>query len=270
MKQLLSLFLAGALVGSACGQTAVPPASGPVVTLWASPTPPAPNPALPTSLEQGQICVINASAPITVLASPPGVVTITADQGPIRISGLFVDGDGKRQSRNFKGPNVYLIEPTAAGGTCELIVVSSMDSGTVIRRTIVATGSAPTPPPVPITPPAPTPPAPPPVDPNVAALKAALASDGQPVSTAAALATVCQTMANVTSQDPAVATYQDLLTAFGIAADKVLPPATTPATHRLVGSQLQAAFSKSPVAVIDRGLAKTTFTTLAAQLGGVK
>lgn len=138
MKHLLSLFLTVALVGSVCGQTTVILPSAPV-----APTP-APNPTTPTVIAN-QLYVIEASAPIVVLASPEGVVQITPQKGPMTIRDVFVGGSGKKEVKTFKGPNLYLVE-AKGDGTCELLVVPSMDPAQVIRRTLVTQTPEPKPP----------------------------------------------------------------------------------------------------------------------------
>jgi len=166
MRYLFSLFLASALVGSAWGQTVVPPPPKlPVVTLPNPPAPPVPVPTPGTAflLKPGVLYVIPSTGPVGVTSSPLGFVNVVAAPGPITMWGVFSDSkDGKPELRNYKQPNVYIV--TAANpGSCELLIFRSTDVATLIRQAIT-TGEPPPPPPPP-DPPGPKPPPPPPPGP---------------------------------------------------------------------------------------------------------
>lgn len=257
MKHLISLFVAVALVGSACGQSKID------VTLPSLPSPvPAPvNPGAPTVLTSNMLYVINASAPVMVLASPDGILKVTSDTGPIKIRGQFIDGSGKTETRTFKGPSVYTVEAVGQG-TCELIVVSSMDPATVIRRMIVSQ-IGPVPPPDPIVPVVP-------VDPLVSSMADALKADGQTASIAANLARVYRAIALSTVNNTAIATYADLFGQVKTLQDSAVVPASIPKLRSVIGQQFTSAFGTSAMAPIDRALAAKTFNAVAAALEGVK
>lgn len=66
--------------------------------------------------------MIDSDVPLLIFASPQKLVTVTRDEGPLRVRGKFIDGDGKTTTRTFKGKYIFTIE--AAGvGRCELIIV---------------------------------------------------------------------------------------------------------------------------------------------------
>ncbi len=90
----------------------------------APPNPP-PDPGKSTLLSSDMLYVADCTGPVVVLASPQGVVKVTSYSGPILISGKFVDGTGIRETRTFKGPNIYVVEPVTSGN-CELLFIPSM------------------------------------------------------------------------------------------------------------------------------------------------
>jgi len=105
----------------------------------------------PTRLTGADLYVIDSDAPVIVLASPLGLVSITEEAGPIKIRSLFVDGT-KAETRTYKGKQVFLIE-AAATGTVELLVIpksATASAADVIRKTLqVDQGIGPRPPPDP-------------------------------------------------------------------------------------------------------------------------
>jgi hypothetical protein len=158
MRPLLTLLLL------ACPAFAAdPPAPSPIRLpdcCRADPKP-MPGPETPTVLTAARQFVIDSDVPVIVLASPPGVVAVTEEAGPLRIRGLFAGGGDAPETREFKGKYVVIVE-AAHAGTCELIVIptGAKSAGEVIRRTLtVQDGTKPIPPPgpAPIDPPAPKP-----------------------------------------------------------------------------------------------------------------
>jgi hypothetical protein len=112
-------------------------------------------PSLPvTKLTGENLYVVQSDAEVQLLASPPGIVTVTEEVGPIRIRGRFVDGTGKTETRTYTKKQVFVIERVQSGNV-ELLMVPK---GAVERRLIA--DSDPIPPPKP-KPPGPNPPDPP-------------------------------------------------------------------------------------------------------------
>ena len=135
----------------------------PAVRLPSPPATPQPPPAPPgtvVKLTADLLYVIDSDVDCLVLSSPQGLVNVSHDAGPIRIRGVFVDGTGKSETRTYKGPHVFTVEPIGTGLVELLIVVPGTSAPEVIRRTIDA-NVGPRPPPDPPTPP-PDPPKPPP------------------------------------------------------------------------------------------------------------
>lgn len=136
-----------------------PLSAAPDIRFPVAPPSPAPAPIADVSRLTGeQWYVIDSDAPLIVLASPRGVVSVTEETGPIRLRGKFVDGNGKVESRTFNGKHVYVVEAVSTGRV-ELLVfpVGAAKEADVIRKTIdVDAGQGPIPPPKP-TPPKPDP-----------------------------------------------------------------------------------------------------------------
>lgn len=66
--------------------------------------------------------VVNSKTPGVLRPHPANLVRVTAEKGPIRIRGKFVDGSGLTESRDYAGPYVWILEP-AGKGTVELDLI---------------------------------------------------------------------------------------------------------------------------------------------------
>jgi len=135
--------------------------------LPAVPTPPAPSPQVVSKLSADQLYVVDGDVPFLALTSPPGLIKVTSDVGPIKVRGRFADGKGV-ETRTYKGKQVTTLEAVGTG-KCEVLIVplQAQTEADVIRRMLdVDDGTKPIPPPDPPKPPdPPTPnPAPIPVD----------------------------------------------------------------------------------------------------------
>ena len=132
-------------------QPVTPPAPPPGETLpdWPAtpvvpqPMPPQPAPKAVANLAADELYVVQSDDDVQLLASPPGVVTVTKEQGPLKIRGLFV-GNKIVSTRTYTKKNVFIVERIAAGDV-ELLLVPA---GKVERR-VVGDGGEPVPPPKP-------------------------------------------------------------------------------------------------------------------------
>lgn len=156
--------------------------------------------------------IVKADAPFLLFSSPPGLVTIMKEAGPIRLRGKFIDGNGKVETRTITSKNIAFVEPVpGAKGRVELIYlpVGTTDESKAVRR-MVDVLTAPLPPPDPPVPdPKPIPPGP--ADPLLSVLQAAY--DAEPAaatkaSDKTALAAVFRALA-VAVGDPVVKTGDD-------------------------------------------------------------
>lgn len=226
--------------------------------------PPAPTPGSSLFLKPGVSYVITSSSPVAVLASPLGVVSIDATTGPLRISGIFSDGKGARETRTYTQPNLYIVETTGAGGECDILVIRSLADRTGDIRQAITTSAPPPPPPPPN-----------PVDPITQAMADALKADGQPASVAATLAKVYRSAALgvASSTDKIygpVTTYGTLFTILKPIQDAAVPPLTIPHLRSVVGQQFASALGATQADPINRTLAANTFNGIAQKLEGVK
>jgi len=145
-------------------QPVTPPAPPPGETLpdWPAtpvvpqPMPPQPAPKAVANLAAEELYVVQSDDDVQLLASPPGVVVVTKEQGPLKIRGLFV-GNKIVSTRTYGKKHVFIVERVKPGDV-ELLLVPA---GKVERRT-VGDGDGPIPPPKPKPddPPAPKPPEP--------------------------------------------------------------------------------------------------------------
>ena len=140
------LLVAASALGAADG-----PIRLPVSPAIPDKMPPAPSPDAITRLAGDALFVIDSDVPVIVLASPANLVLVTEESGPVKIRGRFVDGNGRTETRTYKGKQVVTVEAVASGKVELLIVpVGATKTSDVIRRTIdVDAGQGPIPPPKP-------------------------------------------------------------------------------------------------------------------------
>lgn len=116
--------------------------------------------ATPVSkLTAATLYVVDGDTDYLLLASPKGLVTTTTEAGPVKVRGVFADGNGKVETRTYKGKAVTFVE-AAGTGRVELLIVpkGAASEADVIRRTLdVDAGQGPQPPPTPTPTPTPTP-----------------------------------------------------------------------------------------------------------------
>lgn len=165
-------FCAFLLPAAVAGGQAQP--APPVSPSWIKVPTPAPSPVPPPApgtiprLTGEELFVLDSSEPCFVLVSPPGLVSVTQDVGPLRIRGKFVGGNGKYETKTFTGKAVITVEAIGTGRVELIVVKEGAKSAADVFRQQVDANVAPIPPPLPPDPPKPpTPPDPPkpPVDP---------------------------------------------------------------------------------------------------------
>ena len=103
-----------------------------------------------TKLPAGSLYIVDSDTPIIVMASPGNLVTITAEEGPMKIRAVFA-GNTNVSTRTFKGKYLSLVEAVPdKSGRVELFVVpvGLKAEAEVIRRVLdVGSGVGPQPPP---------------------------------------------------------------------------------------------------------------------------
>lgn len=114
------------------------------------------------TLTEEQWYIIQSDSPLIVLSSPSGIVSVVDEIGPVRLRGKFAGGTGAVETRVFEMKHVYSIS-SVKPGTVELIVVPvGVDSeSSILRRSLVVSGTGPLPPPKPDVNPDPDVPVPP-------------------------------------------------------------------------------------------------------------
>lgn len=198
------------------------------------------------------LCMIDSDVPLLIFASPPKLVTITRDEGPLRVRGKFVDGDGKITTRTFKGKYIFTIEASGVG-RCELIIIpeGAKKEADATRKMIdVDNGEKPPPPE--------------PVDQLTIDVRAALKADVADVSLAPKLAGVYSV--GVKSSDTA-ATWGALFNDMATQAQKDGVTEKLVATQKVIQTYLKANLpwsgaSEDPLDSAGRVKAKVAFNTV--------
>lgn len=112
---------------------------------------PAPMPSVTETLLGGEWYVVQGNGNEQLLSSPPGVVSITEETGPITLRGTFVNSGGKVETRKYEKKQVFIVERirkpdgTFVEGQFELLKVPKG----VIERHVIGDGTDPIPPPKP-------------------------------------------------------------------------------------------------------------------------
>lgn len=113
-----------------------------------------PAPGNPIKLTSAELFVFDTDVPCVVTTSPPGLLSVTKEDGPVKVKGVFAGGNGKVETRTFKGKFVYTVDVTGTG-RAELLVFPAgvADEGGILRRMIDANNGSKPPPVDPVNPP---------------------------------------------------------------------------------------------------------------------
>jgi len=264
---MLQLLLVLALTsGGVAVNGATPP--DPVIQVPdGPPSPPAPEPLprRPAKLLANTLYVIQADPECIILTSPPGLVKVSKEAGPVKVRGQFVDGaPGTIETRTFTRPHVYFLDATGIG-LVELLVIpaGAADPGQVIRRPLDVDNGAQ---------PLPVPPPPPPTDPLAVALAAAYAQETETdkATQVQQLIGLYQKGSSSTVNDPAIKTYGDLFTVMATARKALMPDTVLVKVRRTIGDQLDKDLPGDATVPIDRAAAGKAFAHVAAALGGLR
>lgn len=80
-----------------------------------------PEPKVPVNptldFHTGQVCIISSTTDVIPRFHPDGVVTVTKRKytNGITISGVFIDGNGQTEEREYPGPWIITVKPTGKG-----------------------------------------------------------------------------------------------------------------------------------------------------------
>lgn len=123
---------------------------------------PVPVPGTIPRIKDQEWYIINCSEPCFILVSPPGIVSVTQDAGPIKMRGWFYGGSGKAETRTFTGKVVFTVEAVGTGRVELMVVKDGAKTPADVFRQLLDANVGPLPPP-----PGPGPKPPPPPDPVV-------------------------------------------------------------------------------------------------------
>jgi hypothetical protein len=104
------------------------------------------------TVRREEFYILQSESPLLVVASPPRLVEITHEQGPMMARGKFAGGDGTTETRMLLGNHLYFVDAVQSGSV-ELIVVpvGAADAGQIQRQLVeVQAGSRPPPKPEPV------------------------------------------------------------------------------------------------------------------------
>lgn len=111
------------------------------------PPKPSPPPGIINRLTGDNLYVIDSDVPLIVLSSPLGLVRVASEVGPLKIRGRFVDGEGKIETRTFKGKSVSVVEAAGKGDVELLIIPEGVKSeGEILRVRLAVDSGTPDPP----------------------------------------------------------------------------------------------------------------------------
>lgn len=110
---------------------------------------PGPSPVVGAALTPDVYYVIESDIDGIVLARPANVVKVVKESGPLRLRGKFFDGTGKTETREYKGPNIFLVDAVGTGSVDLLFIPFGFKTeADIISRTVrVESGQGPQPPP---------------------------------------------------------------------------------------------------------------------------
>lgn len=108
----------------------------------------------PQVLEYGRFYVVESDEKFFLLASPSTIASVTYEEGPLKLRGIFVDGTGDIETRTYASKFIAIVDAKKdVTGVAELIAVpSGVPSEDKILRTLVQIGRGPRPPPVVVVP----------------------------------------------------------------------------------------------------------------------
>lgn len=113
--------------------------------------PPEPAPPQVPVLEYGKFYVVQSETQFFIAASPRQSANVTYETGPLRLRGMFADGSGDIETRNYSSKFIAIIDASkGVSGKVELLAIPvGIKSENELVRTVVEVGKTPIPPPGP-------------------------------------------------------------------------------------------------------------------------
>ena len=93
--------------------------------------------------------VLQSAAEVVIVTSPPGLVEVTHELGPLIARGRFAGGGGKVETRLLEADHLYFIDARQAGQTELIVIPIGMTDASQIQRQLVTVQLGPNPPPKP-------------------------------------------------------------------------------------------------------------------------
>ena len=101
------------------------------------------------TVQREEFYVLQSDSPLLVVASPPGLVEITHEQGPMMARGKFAGGDGKTETRMLLGNHLYFVDAVKSGSVELIVIPVGAADADQIQRQLVEVQAGPRPPPKP-------------------------------------------------------------------------------------------------------------------------
>ena len=106
-----------------------------------------PHPVATVSSEE--FYVLQSAAEVVIVTSPPGLVDVTHELGPLIARGRWAGGGGKVETRLLEAVNLYFIDARQAGQTELIVIPIGVTDASQIQRQLVTVQLGPQPPPTP-------------------------------------------------------------------------------------------------------------------------
>lgn len=93
--------------------------------------------------------VLQSAAELVIVTSPPGLVEVTHELGPLMARGRWAGGGGKVETRLLEADHLYFVDARQAGQTELIAIPIGMTDASQIQRQLVTVQLGPNPPPDP-------------------------------------------------------------------------------------------------------------------------
>jgi len=126
-----------------------------------APVPVVPAPVVPPVTEPSDVAqpvatvsseefyVLQSAAEVVIVTSPPGLVEVTHELGPLIARGRWAGGGGKVETRLLEAEHLYFVDARQAGKTELIVIPIGMTDASQIQRQLVTVQLGPQPPPPP-------------------------------------------------------------------------------------------------------------------------
>ena len=93
--------------------------------------------------------VLQSATEVVIVTSPPGLVEVTHELGPLIARGRWAGGGGKVETRLLEAAHLYFVDARQAGKTELIVIPIGMTDASQIQRQLVTVQLGPQPPPPP-------------------------------------------------------------------------------------------------------------------------